>query len=611
MGNKKMIVSIMLLITIVGMGVGWIQLNHSSIKIGQYHNYQRIEDYTPEFGISEDDLKSIEPEDYLIIFDKTDVLSLNIKNNIARVLEYAKKPYEVKDVSEYNGLRKEFEAVIICTEVLGDIKGIEEIIYYGKQGGDIMLAIRPVQDDVYNTYSKAFGILSDKGFKEESGIKLDTNMLMGIDTFEMHGPSIINASLDVEVSEDATVHATTPSGIPLIWEKEFGKGELVLVNGTFFDDISSRGVIINTIALMEDTFIYPIVNAGVMFIDDFPAPVADIKMGKYYPQLDLTLNQFYKEVWWPDVVRVGNKYGVKYTGLFIQSYGDSVKPPFVTPNDIARESFYYFVPELLNQGGEVGYHGFNHQPYTYSQEEADMEDYKAWESKEDAKESWRAFDEYIDGMCENYDFRNYVPPSNMLSAEAREQFPEIAPNVKMISSLHNVAGQLGVYEQEFEVADDGIIEFPRISSGYMRGDYGWWDVYNGITMYGIFSHFIHPDDILNDERREGGEDWPEVLEWYEETLENSLGKYPWIKPMTATQAGEQLKKFEQAEVYFEEQDGVINGYINNFRKDMYFIVRTNSEIASSVNCNYEKIDNNTYWVYTTRPNFSLTMKGGE
>ncbi len=468
MGNKKIIVSIMLVMTIIGATAGWLQLNYSGIKLGQYHNYQEIEDYSAKFGINPADVPSIQKKEYLIIFDESDILSSKIKDNISRVLEYAKKAYDVKDISEYSGLKKEYEAVIICTEVLEHINGIEEIIDYTNQGGNLMLAIRPVQDSVYEIYSKDFGILSQNGFKEESGIILESGMLIGVDKFKMEGISIINALFDLETVGEATVHATTPSGIPLIWEQEFGKGEVVVVNGTFFDDTSSRGLIISTIALMSEHFIYPIVNAGVMFIDDFPAPIPSMDMGKYYPNLDLTVNQFYREVWWPDLVRVGGKYGVKYTGLFIQSYGDNIKPPFVTNDDLAQESFYYFVPEIINQGGEVGYHGFNHQPYTYSQEEADTENYKAWESKEDAKASWTAFDEYIDSMLPNYDMRNYVPPSNMLSAEARAQFPEIAPNVKMISSLHNAAGQLGVYEQEFEVADDGIIEFPIISSGYMR-----------------------------------------------------------------------------------------------------------------------------------------------
>ncbi len=60
-----------------------------------------------------------------------------------------------------------------------------------------------------------------------------------------------------------------------------------------------------------------------------------------------------------------------------------------------------------------------------------------------------------------------------------------------------------IYDQEFEVADDGIIEFPRLSAGYSKNDESLWNIYNGLNMYGLFAHFIHPDDVLDPERNEG------------------------------------------------------------------------------------------------------------
>ncbi len=610
MGNKKIIIAIMLAISIIGVVFGWVQINSENIVIGHYNDYKKIEDYPVKFGINPSDVNSLQKKDYIMIYDETDELSVRIKNNVSKVLEYAKKDCDIVDVTDYMGLKKEVQGVIICTELLGNIKGIEEIIEYAKQGGSLMLAIRPAQDDAYEIYSKDIGILDQKGFKEESGIILETNLVIGQAGFKMEGTSIINSCLDIDTSDECTVHATTPSGIPLVWDKELGKGKIIVVNGTFFDDRSSRGLIVNTIALMSDYFMYPIINAGVYFLDDFPSPVPKVQMLGLYPNLDLSAQQFYRKVWWPDMTALANKYGFKYTAVLIRSYDNSVDPVYVPGDDNTRENFFYFVPELIKEGGELGYHGFNHQPFTYSQEEADVEDYNAWKSKEDVKEAWRLFDIYIEEMIKNYDTRIYVPPSNMLSQEVRKQFPDVAPNVDVICSLHNTVGSLGVYEQEFEVAEDGIVEFPRISSGYINSIADQWDICNAISMYGVFSHFTHPDDMLDESRREGT-DWEDTLSKYKKNLEKTLGKYPWIKMMTASEAGEQVKKFEQAEIYLEENDGVINGYINNFRKDMYFILRTKNEVLDSVNCSYEKIDDGTYWIYTTQASFSLTMKGGE
>ncbi len=47
------------------------------------------------------------------------------------------------------------------------------------------------------------------------------------------------------------------------------------------------------------------------------------------------------------------------------------------------------------------------------------------------------------------------------------------------------------------------ITFPRYSSGYDYQEFDRWMIYNGITINGVFSHFIHPDDILDPERNHG------------------------------------------------------------------------------------------------------------
>lgn len=84
----------------------------------------------------------------------------------------------------------------------------------------------------------------------------------------------------------------------------------------------------------------------------------------------------------------------------------------------------------------------------------------------------------------------YVPPSNILSEEGRRLLHDEFPQIKVIASLY-LEGQIE-YAQEFEVAEDGVIEFPRVISGALLDQYMRWDALNALNLYYVNSHFMHP-----------------------------------------------------------------------------------------------------------------------
>ena len=611
MRNKREICYVVVFLMIFATMLGVTKSRPDGFKLKQYNEYVQIEKFPVFNGLSEEEVTKLEEDKYLIIYDENDTLSVGIKENIRKVFEITSKNYELCKVTQRHEINEEITGIIICNEAWMDIEMIDEIFDYVNEGGSVMFAIRPNPDENYDECLKKVGILKTNGFTETMGIKLKTNLIIQSEGMEVSGEAIVNSSLNLTLSKEVNVHATSIDDIPIVWDKTFGKGKIVVVNGSFMQDKINRGILTNIIALMSDAFIYPIINAGVIFLDDFPGPIPEGNIGKYYPQIDLTIEQFYKEVWWPNIIGLSNQFDFKYTAVYIRGYGNRVVPQFEPEIGNVRENLYYFVPELIKVGGELGYHGFNHQPYVFSQVEADSEGYNAWKSADDIQLSLELYRDYTLEMMKNYDVRTYVPPSNMLSDEVREMFPQIAPWIKVIASLYEGSDGLGVYEQEFEVAEDGIIEFPRFTSGYLNSYTDAYILMNGITMYGVFSHFIHPDDILDKDRREGGENWEEILERFTNNLERTIGKTDWVRKMTLSDAAEELKKFSESQVYIENNGDVIDGYINHFRKDMYFILRTEKEIKSAKNCEYKEIDTNMYWIYTENPKFRIELEDVE
>ena len=118
------------------------------------------------------------------------------------------------------------------------------------------------------------------------------------------------------------------------------------------------------IALMEDTCVYPVINVSSFFIDDFPSPVP-FGTSKYIQRdYNMSIADFYAKVWWPDMLKMAREHGIEYTGLLIEQYTDHVTGEF--PRQTSTERFNHFAASLMNEGGEIGLHGYNHQPLVFT-----------------------------------------------------------------------------------------------------------------------------------------------------------------------------------------------------------------------------------------------------
>ena len=122
-----------------------------------------------------------------------------------------------------------------------------------------------------------------------------------------------------------------------------------------------RGFYASAISLLGDATAYPVINSAVFYLDDFPSPVPSGDGTYIKRDYGLSIADFYTKVWWPDLQKLAQKYGIRYTGVMIENYEDAVNQ-----TEPARQAdttqFRYFGGMLLQMGGELGFHGYNHQP---------------------------------------------------------------------------------------------------------------------------------------------------------------------------------------------------------------------------------------------------------
>lgn len=545
-------------------------------------------------------------ERYAVIYDSGETSSVQVKENIVKTLQYIKKDVDIIELDRFKGLEHSYRTVIIAFEALNKLQGMDGILQYVKAGGRVLFAERSLDNDAFSGISRDLGIEDVHSMMNLKGIKLLSNVLIKAKGFTIKDDFMVNSSLNVRLNRSCTVHALSMENKPLLWEVACGSGKLMFFNGSALGVKNSRGLITGMLSILNDDFIYPVMNLKVAFIDDFPAPFPNGVNQNIYQDYQLETPDFYKGVWWPDILKGAKNYNIKYTGMIIEKYNQLEKAPFDKASKDEKINLLIFGRELVKSGSEVGIHGYNHQPLALNGYIKEPLGYQPWEKEADMLDAVREVHEYARSVFPQYDFTSYVPPSNILSPEGRKTLLKALPQLKVISSVYSNNDYGDAYEQEFEISKDGIIELPRITFGYEVNNEILWDAYNGLTSLGVFSHFIHPDDVL-DANRNHGKSWRDMNREYHSLMKMVNKDFSWLRPYTATQAGVELMKYYSCKPRFELKDGFLKGECENFVKDQYFIFRTDKKPTVCKNCSITRIDEGVYIICAVGPSFSVKV----
>ncbi|MFB6365400.1 DUF2194 domain-containing protein [Paenibacillus elgii] len=560
---------------------------------------------------SENTLTKTSVRPYCLVFDSTEEYSVKVKNNAERTLKYMKKPVQSFDVRSGETFRPDnCAATVLSIEQLKLLGDPDVLARYVEQGGYAFFAVRPELDDtLYRLYRK-MGILAIGEFKDSDGIQLTSNVLIGEAGLTLDDSFITNPTLTVELDEKSRVLAKTAEGVPLLWDFAYGQGKFMTFNGAMLQEKINRGMLAGAISLLEPDFIYPVFNSKIMYIDDFPAPIpqgTDTGVdAEIYRDYRRDIPTFYKQIWWPDMLKAAKQNDIKYTAVLIESYHDQIDPPFEYPTDADSNGLISYGREVIKSGGEIGLHGYNHQSLTLSQEVADEFNYKPWKSVGHMADSIAEAVRFMGSAFPKYTMLSYVPPSNVLSPEGREALKQGWPSIAVISSLYGEDASGIAYVQEFEMAQDGILEMPRVTSGYFNQPFERWAEANTITALGIFSHFIHPDDLL-DPKRNRNLSWEELYEQYSGILARVKQTHPWLRSMTSTEAAVDMKQVLASDVAWSREGNRLRGQIAPFQGKAYFVLRTDKKIGKLTGCAVRKIDDGTYLVTAGKANFEIEL----
>ena len=607
MSNNVSILKITFMVTFLFVICGVLLILQSeTIYLSKINNSSEIANKLPQqTSLTPAEIQNIEQDEFLLIYDPSTESSVALKNNFEMTLTYMKKTYNSVPVKQIPKEIEQYKTIIILFSSLEVVDNFGYLTDYVSKGGKMFLGIRPDTDKTYERIHELIGINEfNPLYKDTTIIKVESDILINSKGLEITDRELFsNSVLDISLDKKSTVLASTDKRIPFLWSTPYGSGTFMVFNGTMLEDKMNRGIIAGALSYLNNNFIYPILNSKVVYIDDFPAPFPEGTHTLIYRHYKTNIANFFRKIWWPDMLRIAKKYDMKFTVGIIQNYNNDVDGPFNERH--SEENLKLFGRDVINIGGELAVHGYNHQSLTMSQQQVEGLGYTAWKEEKDMIASLKELNKYVIEFFPDYTLKTYIPPSNVLSEEGKRAIKEAIPSVSNIASLHLDDEEEISYIQEFEYSGT-YSEIPRLTSDYHYNDEVQWMIANGATLYGTFSHFIHPDDIL-DVNRSQNKGWPELSLSFRKMLQDVKEKYPWMESHTASQSAESLRRFQDSEVFLTQDEKNIEGFINNFQGELDFILRSDKEIVDFSGCEIKKIGSDHYFIRAESAKFTIAL----
>ena len=537
-----------------------------------------------------------------LLFYEDDAMGTTGLEEMTAVLSQMKVPFDVLECGDIRAeMLEDYSHLVLSVthyqylgEVLGDIKT------WVKAGGNLMILYPP---ELSGSFCSLFDILGIRdcgdSYATVESLHFSEGFLLGGASRDFAVSDPYDSSMSVYLEDDCEVFAQTSGDypVPIIWRRSAGLGTVVVDNLGFLEK-GYRGIHCAAYSLLSSACIYPVINASAFYIDDFPSPVPN-GYAKYIERdYHLSIKDFYTSRWWTDTYNLAKKYGFKYTGMVIEEYSDQVSGIFERNTDTER--YLYFGNMLLNLGGEIGLHGFNHMPlvledFNYM---GLFDSYSQWRSYADMRNAVTELVGFCASLYPDRAFQVYVPPSNIISEDGIDLLASDFPDIKAIASVY-LPGDLA-YCQEFQVEDNGIISTPRVIAGYILDDYTRLVALSELNFHLVNSHFQHPDDVLDEDR--GAElGWAKMFANLSDYVDWLYAAVPSIRSLTGSEVAAAVQRYDYIEMTQTRSGNGIHLKLTNFYDEAWFMLRVNDgqEIAGVSGGQCSHLDDTLYLIHAT------------
>lgn len=498
--------------------------------------------------------------------------------------------------------------LIICTPSISSIGlDVQSILSWCQNGGHIMFAAGFDDSVDFSEWKNVIGVdtTEETNILIADSLQFNTNLLVGVEGKEFSDDVISCEVYDFTLLEKCILHVSTSDeyGTPLLWEYPIDNGMAIVCNADIMNSKNDRGIVAASYCRFYPVYVYPVINACVYCIDDCPSPIPAGYDKNIISQYGYTISDFYSNVWMPAMQKLAEQYGIKYSTFSIQTYENDVNGPFNNQNN--KLSAAYYASMILNMGGEVGIHGYNHQPLVLDGYKFDEENsgYTPWPDVKSMISSLKSAKAYTESLVDELYVESYVAPSNVISNEALQE---------MLTQMEDIRVYAGVYMgtpdqmiQEFEVLENGCTFCPRLTADMQMEDSEWWTQINELNYHFVESNFIHPDDILDEERSDGG-DFNQMLAGYSEMIK--WNQKQGLRVSTISECGAAVQRYGNLSYIQQCTNNELKLHVDGLIDTAYLMLRTNGKRPISVEGGkITELNSDIYVLEISKPDVTVKM----
>lgn len=450
-----------------------------------------------------------------------------------------------------------------------DVKVIDK---YMEDGGGIVSFI----GGKFDKMMPYLGIKENKKRVAETfGYKIDTDLILG-DGISIEDKKYLWQPGPATPEDNVQILGTDQRDRnTLVWTGKYKKGRYISWNWNDFKSGEFLGLLLESLFYVQDTGTAAIPAISLMYMDDWPLPMYNVVK----KPLDITDTEFYTKTWWPDMKKLLREKNMPFSSYLIFNYNAQTDPPFFTGEFFvgSNNSSVKIANEIIDNGWELGLHGYNHMSLTNKSSEINPH---VWSNPESMKTALiKAKKEWVRLFGEAFLPRTYVAPHNVISQSGIELLHEIFPSIKAVCTLYAGSGDEDHFDYGPHPNIPGVYMLPRTASGYHFDNASKQYILSGITGPGIWSHFIHADDLF-DPARSKGKSWPEMLNEFRTEIEFVDKNYPWLEKLTAYDGYRKMQKHDETGVIVKQINNLL--ILETTEEGTLFRIRLNDNTVQNI-----------------------------
>lgn len=551
-------------------------------------------DYTRDIPAPGDGLSSKQGEAPFVIVTGAARQMPKRAEGVQRSLACMKQRYSVvSTLAELSAEQLEtMQTLIITASRFDDVGTVEELQHAIQGGKGVIFAALPANDELDGTELQA--ILGVRGIREyytQKGIRVFPGFLLGgwgqyedyaFDALYTKVRSSCKSYIVGEV-EDAAEQGLKNEDLPdILWRNYYEGSPVFVVNAPFFETGAGPGMLAGMLAEMQRTFVYPVVNARCLVVENLPYlsnENPDALMQLYSRDAE----RFLQDIVFPGLVSLGKKTDNLLSCFATSSFDSSA----VSQDELHLELIAFYKQELAKVKGELGLSGFDR-------------------ARKSGTEKLLADLKLFSGRLGDYLFSAFAP-----DGLDRASYTPLLAEGGALDSVRALVGPWAADTQteqglDFAYLNDRVVQLPIVSSGFTYSDEGNLSLRSAASALGVITHSIDMAEMIYP--NSGDDDWKFGFVEFAKNIDTYWKAFQALDALTVSEAAQREMHWLALSPQIEIGEGQVRIRMEGFHERAYFYLRSWDKVTGVENGRFEKLEDRVYLIQADAPEVVVSLE---